>query len=335
MARAQLSAFDVLPPPPLRKGPLPLRDLTAVQLSVLCINCEEMIDVNYVEQHSRICTRITEEVRKAEHSTDPLIHVHLRTTKLRLFLQQLADDSRSGERNYLMIMMRLLQQLSTTPTDDSTQEVLKSLSSLVATFTGADSILLFLERVRSLALEQADALKLLELQHKKSEIDDLRQQVEIQKQKAQIWQRTLQKARANAPPPQIDALQSEAASKKSGSVSESLAVEDEAAGQLVPSLRPDQPLDSEELKRAFFSQCLAIKMGLKSRDKAQVVAIPPLYEKAMREKVPVENWYEFIRNELSSPENWGEQKQAPKKFTARPVKTRFAYFDSIPEDSQE
>lgn len=336
MARTSTSAFDLLPPPPPRKGPLPLRNLEAVQLSVLCINCEEMVDVAYVEQHSQICTRISEEVRKAERSEDPLNPVHLRTTKLRLFLQHLAEDSRSGERNYLMIMMRLLQQLANTPTDESTQEVLKSLSSLIATFTGADSMLLFLERVRSLALEQANALNLLELQRKKNEIEDLRGQVQVQKQKVQIWQRTLLKARESAPPPQIDVLKSEAVSLKSGSDSTfSLAVEDEAAGQLFAMPREDQLRDSEELKRAFFSQCLAVKMSMKPKDRAQIVSIPPLFEKAMTQKVPVEEWPEFIRKELSSPENWGEKKATPKRFSARAVNTRFSYFETIPEEGHE
>lgn len=333
---SRTSAFDLLPPPPPRKGPLPVRNLEAVQLSVLCINCEEMVDVAYVEQHSRICTRISEEVRKAERSEDPLNPVHLRITKLRLFLQHLAEDSHSGERNYLMIMMRLLQQLTNTPTEDSTQEVLKSLSSLVATFTGADSLLLFLERVRSLALEQANALNWLELQHKKNEIEDLRSQVQAQKQKVQIWQRTLLKARESAPLTQIEVLKSEAVSVKSGSDSTfSLAVEDEAAGQLFTMPREDQMHDSEELKRAFFSQCLAVKMSMKSKDRAQVVSIPPLYEKALTQNVPVEEWAEFIRKELSSPENWGEKKPSPKRFSARPVNTRFAYFEAIPEEGHD
>jgi hypothetical protein len=235
-----------------------------------------------------------------------------------------------------MIMMRLLQQLANTPTDASTQEVLKSLSSLIATFTGADSMLLFLERVRSLALEQANALNLLELQRKKNEIEDLRGQVQVQKQKVQIWQRTLLKARESAPPPQIDMLKSEAVSLKSGSDSTfSLAVEDEAAGQLFAMPREDQLRDSEELKRAFFSQCLAVKMSMKPKDRAQIVSIPPLFEKAMSQKVPVEEWPEFIRKELSSPENWGEKKATPKRFSARAVNTRFSYFETIPEEGHE
>ena len=321
-----------LPPPPARRGPLPTRDLSAIQLDVLCINCEEMVNVEYIEQHSRVCTRITDEVRLADSSSNPMNTVQLRVAKLSLFLQHLASEAKSGEKNYLSIMVRLLQQLVSNATLEGTQEVLKSLSSLIATFTGADSLLLFLERVRSLALEQESSLKVLELSRKKDEITALKEQVEIQKRKVDTWQRNLQKAR-------ISSVASEVTSVKSGSseTSQSLGVEEEANGQLLfEEPKSDRmPQDSEELKRVFFSQCLAMKLSFKPRDPAQTVPIPVLYERAIDNKVPVEGWPEFINRELRQVENWAPKQKSTKRFVARPVKTKFAYFEAIKEEEGE
>lgn len=330
MARSKWDALASLPQPPARRGPLPTRDLSAIQLDVLCINCEEMVNVQFIEQHSRVCTRISEEVRLADRSDDPLNGVRLRISKLSLFLQHLATEAKSGEKNYLGIMVRLLQQLTDGSTIEGTQEVLKSLSSLIATFTGSDSLLLFLERVRSLALEQESALKVVELTKKKEEIISLKEQVEVQKRKVESWQRSLQKAR-------ISNIASEVTSVKSGSESsQSHTIEEEANNQLfIEEPKVDLAPDSEELKRVFFSQCLAMKLNYKAKDPAQTVPIPVLYEKALENKVPVEGWPEFISRELRQSDNWSPKAKTSKRFTARPVKTKFAYFEAIKEEEGE
>ena len=56
---------------------------------------------------------------------------------------------------------------------------------------------------------------------------------------------------------------------------------------------------SEELQRYFYSQCLQIKMSFPARDPAQAIPLPSLYKKAQAQKVPIENWPEFIKEELS------------------------------------
>jgi DNA-binding protein H-NS len=208
----------------------------------------------------------------------------------------------------------------------------------VATFKGTDAMLLYLERVRSLALEQEATLREAELKKKREEVEDLREEVEIQKRKVQTWQRTLQKARVSEPT-KLEDIQSEVNSAKSASSDASMSLmQDDMKGEYLLEEEPKldrSPLDGEELKRVFFSQCLAIKLGFKPKDPAQAVPIPALYRKALEAKISVENWPEFIHKELNQPEQWITKAKPSRRFAPRPINTKFTYFETIKEEEVE
>eukprot|EP00357_Protocruzia_adherens_P002611 CAMPEP_0114995650 /NCGR_PEP_ID=MMETSP0216-20121206/13852_1 /TAXON_ID=223996 /ORGANISM="Protocruzia adherens, Strain Boccale" /LENGTH=518 /DNA_ID=CAMNT_0002359725 /DNA_START=274 /DNA_END=1830 /DNA_ORIENTATION=+ len=60
----------------------------------------------------------------------------------------------------------------------------------------------------------------------------------------------------------------------------------------------------EDLQRYFYSQCLSIKLQFSTKDLAQHVQISSLYKKAVMEKVPIEQWPAFIKQELKEADKW-------------------------------
>ena len=335
MAALEPSLAATLPLPPSRQGPLPLRDFPTSHLSVLCINCQETLDLAFVETHSRACTRLSDEVRAAEDSEDPLKGLYMRISKLRSFLQLLVEEEglKSGERSYLAMGIGHLQRLAEVPTLGETREVLNALSSLLVTFKGTDSILIFLERIRALALEQEKSLKMLEIALKRAEIHDLQSQLHSEQKKLAIWQDSLSKLHLS-PQPRIDSVHSQVASVNTSECSTPASVNED-----VPAFEwlkmSENHSDPEELKRLFIGKALAMKLGNRRFDQQEFISLSELHARAVALSVPIVSWPEFIRGELLNAKNWRSKNEARKRFSSRPISSQFAYFDTIVEDEAE
>jgi hypothetical protein len=335
MALSNPNLAATMPLPPSRQGPLPIRHLLATHLSVLCINCQETIDLVFVEAHSSICTRLSDEVQAAEASEDPLKALYLRISKLRQFLQQLVegDSLKPGERNYLTMGMRHLQQLAEVPTIGETREVLSALSSLLVTFKGSDSILVFLERIRALALEQEKGLNMLEIALKRAEIHELQSQLNTEKRKLAIWQESLAKVHL-APRVQITSVQSQVSSIEASECSTPASADEDVPTSEEPKMS-ENTSDPEELKRLFIAKALVMKLSNRRFDQQQFISLSELHAKAISLKLPIASWPEFIQTELLNPTNWFPKNNPTKRFSSRPLSSQFAYFDTITEEEAE
>lgn len=62
--------------------------------------------------------------------------------------------------------------------------------------------------------------------------------------------------------------------------------------------------EKNELKKYFYSKCLVVKLSFSSRHPAQYIQIPQLYEKVIKNNIPVEWWEDSIRDEFKHPERW-------------------------------
>lgn len=335
MAAFQANLAATLPLPPSRQGPLPIRNFLSSHLSVLCINCQETIDLAFVETHSRACICLSDEVKAAEDSEDPLKGLYMRISKLRSFLQQLVEEEslKSGEKRYLTMGIQHLQQLAEMPTLGETREVLNALSSLLVTFQGTDSILIFLERIRALAIEQEKSLKTLEIALKRAEIHELQSQLQVEQKKLAIWQESLSKLHL-APKPRIDTVQSQVASVNTSECSTPASV-DEDLPAFEGLKMSENHSDPEELKRLFIAKALAIKLGNRRFDKQEFISLSELHARAVALRVPIVSWPEFIQSELLNAKNWSWRSEGRKRFSSRPISSQFAYFDTIVEDEAE
>jgi hypothetical protein len=66
--------------------------------------------------------------------------------------------------------------------------------------------------------------------------------------------------------------------------------------------------DEDEQRRWFYSQCLTAKLACADKARARKTLISDLYAKVREEKVPIDSWVQWIRQELSpgdSPTNEG------------------------------
>jgi hypothetical protein len=139
---------------------------------VLCINCQEFIEVDYIEVHSYECTVVKAEVLKVE-AGGVLEAVKMRILKLYNYLFNISAnfDVSPGEKNSYLIMQRICGQLiSVTNVTHKTenQESLSGLESLCKHVKRTSQLVIYVERLRALAREQKAALEELELKARKS-----------------------------------------------------------------------------------------------------------------------------------------------------------------------
>ena len=336
MAVSLSGLTSTLPLPPLRHGPFPARSPSSAQLSVLCINCQETIPLSFVETHSRTCTRLSDEVVSAETSSDPLTSLYLRISKLKKYLGDIREEGelQAGEKNYISIAIRHLQQLTDMPTVTGTQEVLRALSSLLVTFTGSDAMLVLLERVKSIAIEQEKTLKYVEIDMKRAEIRNLRSQLESEKMKFAIWQESVSKLNLT-PRPHIETVHSQVISRNSLSECSTPVTLDEDIPIYEEPCVYEVSTDPEEQKRMFLAKALELKLGMRRTDQQQFIPLQDLYTRAIQQNIAFSDWTNYIQMQLNDKTNWSYRDKTYKRFATKPVQSKFTYFKTIKEEEIE
>lgn len=285
--------------------------MNRVVAAVLCINCAEMVPVDNIADHSRLCTRVSKEVRMADAAGDLLISIQLRTNKLNSYLQQVAEAAealQSRDKSYILTIRKLLTQLTSAESPETVQQVFKSVNSLIAvfsdTFVQLDPWLMFAERVKHLAQEQESTMKLQALKSKLDEVHALQRECEQRKLKSQMWLRVLKRSQPYSS--SLDSISSRLNSHNSPFESGLTSPADvEFDATPFPGIFSSE--DSTHLKRHFFALGIAAKLGLPSRHFGHSTSLPKLYTKAVSLEVPVECWSEFISAELTGTNHWTAQ----------------------------
>mmetsp|Transcript_21889 Transcript_21889/g.39920 ORF Transcript_21889/g.39920 Transcript_21889/m.39920 type:complete len:344 (-) Transcript_21889:970-2001(-) len=273
------------------------------ELGVLCINCGNYVFSQEIEAHSLSCLRV--QVSELENE-EGLSNCKRKFTKLEAFLSRsLPSLSRPGDQNYLKILIRLCAKLKSVETSDELpviNQVGESLASLLATFRGKESLKLYGERLKALVFDFEREVTTSSL---KNTVDTLKQQVEFYKQKATNLEKSIMSARTHyqseSSKALIDNLDSEVGSRRSETSDfTSISSQSETSSALDFSFdRPIQQDVSADLKRYFYSQCLAIKLTFPQRSVAHQVPINLLFRQVVDQRIPVDNWPEYIRSKLS------------------------------------
>lgn len=286
---------------------------------ILCINCQEMVNLSRIAIHSFACTQVTPEVRSIETQENSLEAVKFKIKKLSSYLkrQKNSHTKSPGDRNVIGILQKLSDRLLLEESLSTVKSVLDSLEALISTFQGSISVLIYLERLKSFAGEVKEERLAAELESQDLEIQALRAALEDEVTKSEIMAQN--KAR------QLSEIESVPTASLSGSksASDAGALEDMAEA-VFPLEDPNSP---EDTRKAFYAQCLSIKLGLHSRSKGIKVSIPSLYEKVVRDAVPQEQWAAFIKENLANPEKGLMQRsKTHPKFAVTELDTRFDYF---------
>lgn len=268
-----------------------------MDVDVLCINCQNMIKADLVQRHSQVCLVVLPSVLALEAGSH-LRLLNFKIDKLKCALEAVDAEGGLPERDMALVnrLIHLCVGLLLCQTEpERCIDVGKEIETLLDNFTGGLATRLYSERLRVLAQEKGAELRAGEsedveasLERHKAEAEELKQQVEYYRKQTSSLQTQL--ARGN----NVEEINSQVG-RGSRHTSES---QSDAEDDFETVERQVQTKSSEELQRYFYSQCLQVKMTLSARDPAQAVPLPSLYQKAQLQKVPVDQWPDFIRTEL-------------------------------------
>lgn len=259
----------------------------------MCINCGEMVQAAAVTEHSRHCQQVHPYLSHMEES-ECLRLLDFKIEKLRMAMltsllpgfTPLTEVATSLLKTYGVSELALSQA----------QQAQRTLSNFLSSHKGSSTISLYAERLKSLACDKANELQRILTLHQQ---DFTRQMTDKDSEIAKLRQEIEGLRRQPSPPPREseeikrETENSRAVNRAKTSVSPGNPVS-------APKYSPADfaTMSDTDRQRYFFSQCLAIKLTFSGKSKAQYVKIPQLYEKAKEENVAIEEWPNFIRNEL-------------------------------------
>ncbi|OMJ86126.1 hypothetical protein SteCoe_12401 [Stentor coeruleus] len=304
-------------------------------LNVNCMNCQELISIEKIEEHSKLCTTIPESVESIE-SGSLIAQVTFKLKKLESCLLDLTKntDLRPGDKNYISIFSRLCQKTINSNNITETENVVKSLSSLLVTYKGSLSIRIYADRLQALCQEHKLGYQEVEINIKKQELEKIKIQVEKFKNRSEVLQNVV--FRKNSPNDvneinrKVEEITSDIGSFYSGS-SDATAMSgvDEEGKQDVEESVLSAGID---LQKHFYSLCLAFKRRNSGKLCLQNISIQRLYKEAQDNNVTPEKWSEFINNQLKNPMKWIDETRGRRRIQPKSSGMRPQYFESIIEE---
>ena len=302
-------------------------------LNINCMNCQELIPIEKIEDHSKVCTTTPENVKNIE-SGEYLSQIMFKLQKLENCLNDMSrnPELRPGDKNYIAIFSRLCQKVIKNNSIEDVDSVMQSLSSLLVTFKGSLSIRVYADRLQALAQEQKLGFQELEIENKKQELEKIKEQVEKYKTRTQVLQKTLLKT---TPPNKIGEL-----NRKLDEITSDIGSLYSSASELTAnSAIEEEKQDFEEnltgnstdLRKHFYSLCLSLKMKSSGKASVQNVSIQKLYKEAIETNVPPDVWPQFITNQLKNPLKWAEETR-PRRFQPKNSSMKSQYFEVIVEE---
>lgn len=274
-----------------------------MDVDVLCINCQNMIRADLVQRHSQVCLAVLPSVLALEAGSH-LRLLDFKIDKLKCALEAVEAGEGLPEKDLALVnrFIHLCVGLLLCQTEpERCFDIEKEIATLLRDFVGGLAVRLYGERMKALAQEKGTELRAGEtedveasLERHKAEAEQLKQQVDYYRKQTS----SLQTQFAHHNVEEIDSQVGRGSHRTSESLSD-------AEEDLEVPEHQGETKSSEELQRYFYSQCLQVKMTLSARDPAQAVPLPSLYHKAQLQKIPVEQWSDFIKTELlhSAPAN--------------------------------
>ena len=260
-------------------------------LNINCMNCQELISIDNIEEHSRLCTTISQTMQSLE-SGPYLSQVIYRLRKYDACLLEMSKNSelRPGDKNYISIFSRLCQKALSVTCIEETDSILKSFSSLLVTFKGSLSIRIYADRLQSLVQEQKLGYQEIEIENTKAELDKIKEEAEKYKTYPQVPLKTILRA--------SNGCNIEQSNKKVTEITSDLGSLNSGISELTRFSLVDeekQELDEiitenlEDLQKHFYSLCISIKMKNNIRARNQILPIQKLYQEAIDNNIPPES----------------------------------------------
>lgn len=302
--------------------------------NISCMNCQELISIDDIETHSKICTTVSENVKKIEEESY-LSQVVYKLKKLFVCLTELnqSPDLRPGDKNYISIFWRLCEKALEGESIEETDAVIKSLSSLLVTFKGTLSIRVYADRLQMLIKEQKIGYQEQEIELRKHELESLKEKTEVYKNRAQVLQSTLLKTTSKGQTigltRKLNEINSDLGTIMSGS-------SDATAMSALEEEKHEENFTMsagvEDLKKHFYSLCLSIKLKNAGKNHLQNISVQKMYNDAVEKKVPADNWPEFIANQLKNPMRFSEDSRGRRRMQPKSSALKLQSFEAIVEE---
>lgn len=288
-------------------------------LSVLCINCQEMIPSELIESHSGKCLVVTQTVQKIEsaYSVDEWV---FKLQKLKICLEDVIKrpEAKPSDRNTMIIMIRIMDTIIIDHTEEMLNKSTKSLNALAKNFKASLSIRVYFDRLQSLMTslliitQSENRLNAVDIESaliiKSQEIKELKIKTEYFKAQSDVLENVIFRSSKIRSPlrKRIDEIDSEVGSRRSSNSRISTLQND-----LTSTLQEEEQLFAseknnlcdEDLQKYFYSICLSLKIKYSAKDKAKSrLSNQKMFKEAMELGIPPEEWYNFISNQFENPD---------------------------------
>ncbi|OMJ91687.1 hypothetical protein SteCoe_5714 [Stentor coeruleus] len=291
---------------------------------VLCINCENMIEITKLEAHSKICIQPTQQVLKYNNMSF-LPGLHFRLIKLKSSVEALVyyenESLSSSTKGYLEFLIVKANELLSLHNDNmESVNIATAINTKLRNVSGKMpcKYVVYSERLRFLALEKTYFI--LDVISKKTERISISQMLIAKKQEMDYTKKHMKfikraKNRIGNRTNSYDNLEEVSSNIiPRSSIMSNIESPGQRKGNGVIEIEDFQPLSSggrqkvvnikSDMKKSFFSKCLVVKLTFHSKHPAQYIQINELYEKILENNTPAEKWEEFIRDEFDHPERW-------------------------------
>ncbi|CAD8197057.1 unnamed protein product [Paramecium pentaurelia] len=137
----------------------------AVIYSVPCMNCENLIPINEIDQHTMKCLSVSKSVTAVLKSNRILDEINFKISKLRDSIQQLNSKEQKQENSkYLIRADEMCEQIQTIQNTNQIelrklQDLNQELRTMTESYRGSLAIALYLERLHSLGLQKQTQLE--------------------------------------------------------------------------------------------------------------------------------------------------------------------------------
>ncbi|OMJ68290.1 hypothetical protein SteCoe_34299 [Stentor coeruleus] len=303
-----------------RKKYQDIKDLYSPLLSVLCINCQEMIPGELIETHSGKCVFVTQTVQKIEntHSIDEWI---FKIQKLKICLEDVIKkpEAKPCDKNTLIIMIRIIDATLANHSEEMLNNSTRSLNALSNNFKASLSIRVYLDRLQSLMVslliitQSENRLNAVDIEtaliEKTKEINDLKIKTEYFKAQSDALEDAIVYSNRVINPMGkiIDDIDSEVGSRISSN-SRISTLQNEFNSSLQEEMRlsnfEKNNLNEDDLQKYFYSLCLSLKIKYSTKDKIKSrLSNQKLYNEVIKLGIPTEEWYSFISNQFEDPDS--------------------------------
>ncbi|OMJ77003.1 hypothetical protein SteCoe_23481 [Stentor coeruleus] len=319
----------------------PFEDFETI-LNIPCINCQELVNVSRINEHSQLCVYPTSKVLDLE-SGNEVEEVRFKVINLKKVLEEIAAKPhiKPNDNNCITIMIRHSMTVLNTRNTMALEHILDSLNTMIQVHKGSLATMIYAERLAALVVRLLACLignenaktKVNEKNsvQEKTVIKSLQEQVEFYKTRTQNLQKVVartQNISLQSINIKLEAIKSEIDSL-SPSVSPGTSILlDESS--LSPGISDNEDQrDDEELKRYFFSLCLSYKIKLSATGRIKPnLSISKLYHDALDKKIKPEDWKKYVNQQFCKP----DQKFIEKKPRRRPPGKFMNIFETITEE---